>query len=78
MRYSGVLAVSIALLPSLSLSQGYTNESEVPLYGLSPPVYPTREYHDRPDLQHADKLQLVAMAQLPLHGLQHMLVQKTL
>lgn len=23
--------------------QGYTNESEVPLYGLSPPVYPSRK-----------------------------------
>ncbi|KAK8026829.1 glycosyl hydrolase family 3 N terminal domain-containing protein [Apiospora marii] len=26
---------------TLVLGQGYTNESEVPLYGLSPPVYPT-------------------------------------
>ncbi|KAK6841584.1 glycoside hydrolase family 3 protein [Apiospora arundinis] len=26
---------------TIVLGQGYTNESEVPLYGLSPPVYPS-------------------------------------
>jgi hypothetical protein len=44
MRYSSALAVSVALFSSPSVSQGYTNQSEVPLYGLSPPVYPTREF----------------------------------
>lgn len=49
MKYPSALALGIALFPGLSVSQGYTNESEVPLYGLSPPVYPTREYaHMRP------------------------------
>ncbi|KAI4667384.1 uncharacterized protein J4E79_002070 [Alternaria viburni] len=41
MRYSSAVTVSFALLPNLAVSQGYTNESEVPFYGLSPPVYPT-------------------------------------
>lgn len=43
MRYSSALAVSVALLPNPVISQGYTNKSEVPLYGQSPPVYPSRE-----------------------------------
>ncbi|OAK95119.1 beta-glucosidase-like protein [Phaeosphaeriaceae sp. SRC1lsM3a] len=43
MRYTGAFAVSAALLPTVAVAQGYTNESEVPLYGLSPPVYPTPE-----------------------------------
>jgi hypothetical protein len=47
MRYSSAVAVSVALLPNLAVSQGYTNESEVPLYGLSPPVYPTRKCCDQ-------------------------------
>lgn len=42
MKTSSLIALSIALYADQSLSQGYTNESEVPLYGLSPPVYPTR------------------------------------
>jgi beta-glucosidase len=42
MKSSSLIALSIALYADQSLSQGYTNESEVPLYGLSPPVYPTR------------------------------------
>lgn len=29
---------------TLVLGQGYTDESEVPLYGLSPPVYPSRKF----------------------------------
>ena len=40
----------LSALPAIILSfcpfttgQGYTNESEVPYYGLSPPVYPTRK-----------------------------------
>jgi len=41
MKSSSLIALSIALYADQSLSQGYTNESEVPLYGLSPPVYPT-------------------------------------
>ncbi|KAH8727042.1 beta-glucosidase-like protein [Phaeosphaeriaceae sp. PMI808] len=41
MKYSGALVASVALFASPSVSQGYTNESEVHLYGLSPPVYPT-------------------------------------
>ncbi|KAG9190353.1 beta-glucosidase [Alternaria panax] len=45
MRYSSAVAVSFALLPNLAVSQGYTNESEVPLYGLSPPVYPSPVGH---------------------------------
>lgn len=44
MRFADALALAIALFPGLSVAQGYTNESEVPLYGLSPPVYPSREY----------------------------------
>ena len=44
MRYLDSLALGLALFPGVSVAQGYTNESEVPLYGLSPPVYPTREY----------------------------------
>jgi beta-glucosidase len=47
MRYSSAVAASFALLPNLVVSQGYTNESEVPLYGLSPPVYPSRKCFDR-------------------------------
>lgn len=43
MRYSSALAVSVALLPNPVVSQGYTNQSEVPLYGQSPPVYPSRK-----------------------------------
>lgn len=31
-------------LTSCSKALTYTNVSEVPLYGLSPPVYPTRQY----------------------------------
>lgn len=42
MRSSSLLALSIALFPSHAFSQGYTNESEVHLYGQSPPVYPSR------------------------------------
>lgn len=42
MKSSNVIALSIALFSGSSLCQGYTNESEVPLYGLSPPVYPSR------------------------------------
>ncbi|KAF1920656.1 beta-glucosidase-like protein [Ampelomyces quisqualis] len=38
MKYTSAIA---ALLPTLAVTQGYTNESEVPLYGLSPPVYPS-------------------------------------
>ncbi|XP_014560429.1 glycoside hydrolase family 3 protein [Bipolaris victoriae FI3] len=41
MRFADALALAIALFPGLSVAQGYTNESEVPLYGLSPPVYPS-------------------------------------
>ncbi|KAI9740353.1 MAG: hypothetical protein M1834_004932 [Cirrosporium novae-zelandiae] len=37
------LAVAAALIPSSFGLSGYTNVSEVPLYGLSPPVYPSRE-----------------------------------
>jgi beta-glucosidase len=45
MKYSSALAVSIALFADISAAQGYTNQSEVPLYGQSPPVYPTREFY---------------------------------
>ncbi|KAH6638223.1 beta-glucosidase-like protein [Boeremia exigua] len=41
MKSSHLLALSIALFSRSSLSQGYTNESEVPLYGQSPPIYPS-------------------------------------
>ncbi|KAH7085322.1 beta-glucosidase-like protein [Paraphoma chrysanthemicola] len=41
MKAFDILALSLALFPSFTLSQGFTNESEVPLYGLSPPVYPS-------------------------------------
>jgi beta-glucosidase len=44
MKYSSTLTVGVALFPGLTSSQGYTNQSEVPLYGLSPPVYPTRKH----------------------------------
>jgi beta-glucosidase len=44
MKYFDALALSLALFPNVAFSQGYTNESEVPLYGLSPPVYPSREF----------------------------------
>lgn len=36
---AGVLA-----LASIASGLSYTNVSEVPYYGLSPPVYPTRKY----------------------------------
>jgi beta-glucosidase len=42
MKYFDALALSLALFPNVAFSQGYTNESEVSLYGLSPPVYPSR------------------------------------
>jgi beta-glucosidase len=47
MKYFDALALSLALFPNVAFSQGYTNESEVHLYGLSPPVYPSRKssYH---------------------------------
>ncbi|KAF2125849.1 glycoside hydrolase family 3 protein [Dothidotthia symphoricarpi CBS 119687] len=41
MKSSSLLTLCVALFPSLAFSQGYTNESEVHLYGLSPPVYPS-------------------------------------
>ena len=43
MRSCNLLALGIALFTDPSFAQGYTNESEVPLYGQSPPVYPTRK-----------------------------------
>lgn len=37
-------ALSAAILQgTLGAAQGYTDESEVPYYGLSPPVYPSRK-----------------------------------
>jgi hypothetical protein len=44
MKYFDALALSLALFPYVAFSQGYTNESEVHLYGLSPPVYPSRKF----------------------------------
>ncbi|KAJ4363719.1 hypothetical protein N0V95_001035 [Ascochyta clinopodiicola] len=41
MKSSDLIALSIALFSNPSLSQGYTNQSEVPLYGQSPPIYPS-------------------------------------
>ncbi|KAF2855945.1 glycoside hydrolase family 3 protein [Plenodomus tracheiphilus IPT5] len=42
MKYSSsFLAALAALTPAPAVSQGYTNESQVPLYGLSPPIYPS-------------------------------------
>ena len=46
MKSSSILALSVALFSGPSLSQGYTNQSEVPLYGQSPPVYPSRKFID--------------------------------
>ena len=40
-------AVAGAALAAGANALTYTNVSEVPLYGLSPPVYPTREYTNR-------------------------------
>lgn len=37
-------AVAIVTLLAKLSRAGYTNFSEVPLYGLSPPVYPTRKH----------------------------------
>ncbi|KAJ4992147.1 glycosyl hydrolase family 3 N terminal domain-containing protein [Stagonosporopsis vannaccii] len=45
MKSSHLIALSIALFSGSGLSQGYTNESEVPLYGQSPPVYPSPSGH---------------------------------
>lgn len=44
--YTMRLSTDFALLAlsSVCLGQGYTNESEVPFYGQSPPVYPSRKY----------------------------------
>jgi hypothetical protein len=44
MKTLNVVALSVAFLPTLAVSQGYTNDSEVTLYGLSPPVYPSRKF----------------------------------
>lgn len=41
MKTSFYIAAATALLVNHAKA-GYTNVSEVPLYGLSPPVYPTR------------------------------------
>ncbi|KAI8941426.1 hypothetical protein NX059_002648 [Plenodomus lindquistii] len=42
MKYpSSFLAVLAAVAPTPAASQGYTNKSEVPLYGSSPPIYPS-------------------------------------
>lgn len=40
-----LLSLVGALLPFVpqTQAQGYTNASELPYYGLSPPVYPTRK-----------------------------------
>jgi hypothetical protein len=37
------VAAVVALLSNQSFA-GWTNVSEVPLYGLSPPIYPTRKH----------------------------------
>ncbi|KAH7355787.1 beta-glucosidase-like protein [Pyrenochaeta sp. MPI-SDFR-AT-0127] len=41
MKTFSLLTLGVSLFPAISVSQGYTNESEVHLYGLSPPVYPS-------------------------------------
>lgn len=43
MKSSDLIALSIALFSGPAFAQGYTNQSEVPFYGQSPPVYPSRE-----------------------------------
>ena len=42
MKLSSSILVAASVLAPSSLA-AYTNESEVPYYGLSPPVYPTRK-----------------------------------
>ncbi|PSN64107.1 beta-glucosidase-related glycosidase [Corynespora cassiicola Philippines] len=41
MRFSLELQLASLLSAGLCTAQGYTNESEVPLYGQSPPIYPS-------------------------------------
>jgi beta-glucosidase len=43
MKSCDLVALSIVLFSGPAFAQGYTNESEVSLYGQSPPVYPSRE-----------------------------------
>jgi hypothetical protein len=49
---AGVL-LSVA---STAQAIGYTNESEVPLYGQSPPVYPTRKFQRQPRFRVSTKV----------------------
>lgn len=82
MKHSGALALALTVFPEITFSQGYTNQTEVPLYGLSPPVYPSRtslslRCHSILEMQ-PNSSQLVPMAQLPQPGQQHMLVRKPL
>jgi hypothetical protein len=42
MKTSLLLPTAVLLLERV-IASGYTNVSEVPYYGLSPPVYPTRK-----------------------------------
>jgi hypothetical protein len=78
MRYSSALAVSVTLLPNSVVSQGYTNQSEVPLYGLSPPVYPSRKHFGHFRMIPANSKQLSVMEQPHLPGHLHMLVPEML
>lgn len=43
MRPFAVLCWAALSTTELCAGQGYTNKSEVPLYGQSPPVYPSRK-----------------------------------
>jgi hypothetical protein len=66
MKFCCSVVVSCALLLGLPAAQGYTNQSEIPLYGLSPPVYPSRTFPEIPQSFHDQVVYNTVAASSPL------------